>query len=122
MENDLIINIDDFEVYANIRGFEKLFVNNPTIRKLLFGRKTLGSDSLFEVILTKNKTSMYEKSDNTYVLDHVWNEFHLWDIPEVLTMVNIFKINWATNAKFFLFFFITEKSPWKVTFGLCFRN
>ncbi|XP_070492751.1 uncharacterized protein [Chironomus tepperi] len=115
VDEDLIINIDDYEVYANIRGFERLFVNTPTIRKLLFGRRTLDSLSLFEVILTKNRTSMYEKSDNTYVLDHIWNEFHLWDIPEVLTMRNpvgmsLMDYVLETDNDYHLIFFLMPKS------------
>ncbi|KAL7029818.1 hypothetical protein ACKWTF_006380 [Chironomus riparius] len=115
VENDLIINIDDYEVYANIRGFERLFVNTPTIRKLLFGRRTLDSESLFEVILTKNKTSMYEKSDNTYVLDHIWNEFHLWDTPEILTIRNpigksLLDYVLETENDYHLIFFLMPKS------------
>lgn len=65
--------------------FENMFRNTPKIRKLLFGRKNFKSESLFEQILgNKMWQDLFGK-----ILRHIWNEFKLWEKPEILTLVSI---------------------------------
>ena len=56
MDNNLFktYTCDDgpFE-YVNAEGFKEMFQNKSKIKKLLFGRKDVKSESLFEEILSK---------------------------------------------------------------------
>jgi len=89
IKTDFISNYDDYEVFFDTYGFEKRFKNTPLIRKFLFGRKDLSSKSLFETILSVNNANIYEKADHDYVLNYIWNEFRLYEVPELLTIVSI---------------------------------
>ena len=81
--------ISDADYYATIDEFKKLFRNTPKIRKLLFGRKNFKSESLFEEILSqpslRNEIWM-ELFDE--MLQYIWNEFRLWETPEILVLVS----------------------------------
>jgi hypothetical protein len=73
----------------NVDGFKEVFENKPKIRKLFFGRKDSSSKSIFEEILSKC-VLRDDKWDEDYgqILSHVWHEFKLWEVPEILTMVS----------------------------------
>jgi hypothetical protein len=83
VKNDLICLSDDNEAMVNSSGFQALFKNTPQIRKLLFGRMCELSPSLFETILISNTS--YDS-----VLDYLWTEFQLFDLPEIFAMVIFF--------------------------------
>ncbi|XP_070506632.1 uncharacterized protein [Chironomus tepperi] len=88
IQNEFISIYDDFEICFNTYGFERKFKNTPIIRKFLFGRRDLTSKSLFETILSINNANVYQKADHDYVLNYIWNEFRLFEIPELLTIKN----------------------------------
>lgn len=76
-------------ILADIVTFEKLFKNKPKIRRFLFGRKDLKSESLFEKILSLSNFQTEELVENfSDILKYLWNEFQLWDKPEILTLVS----------------------------------
>ncbi|KAL7051821.1 hypothetical protein ACKWTF_004645 [Chironomus riparius] len=77
-----IITDDD----RTIDEFKNLFCSTPKVRKLLFGRKDFKSESLFEQILSLNKDISMESFQE--ILQHIWNEFKLWEKPEILTLEN----------------------------------
>lgn len=84
-----IITDDD----RTIDEFKNLFCSTPKVRKLLFGRKDFKSESLFEQILSINKDISMESFQE--ILQHIWNEFKLWEKPEILTLVSA---NWLQQA------------------------
>ncbi|KAL7031477.1 hypothetical protein ACKWTF_007031 [Chironomus riparius] len=88
IKNDFVSVDDDYEIFFDIYEFERRFKNTPLIRKLLFGREDLSSPSLFEMILSMNNANVYEKADHDYVLNYIWNEFRLYEVPEILTIKN----------------------------------
>jgi hypothetical protein len=61
-----------------------LFKNTPEIRRLLFGRVTLQSKSIFESILSNGLFSC--------LIGYIWNEFRLWEKPEILSLVSLNKL------------------------------
>ncbi|XP_070495883.1 uncharacterized protein [Chironomus tepperi] len=81
--------LDDDQDDNIITEFESMFRNAPKVRKLLFGRKDFKSESLFEEIL-----SIPAKKDESWnyifkeILHYIWNEFKLWEKPEILTAKN----------------------------------
>jgi len=84
--------LDEFDSEGTSSNFEKLFKNTPETRRLLFGRRKLKRESLFETILS-NKSFCY-------LIKYIWNEFKLWEKPEVLSLVSLSK-----KLIFFKFFF-----------------
>lgn len=81
---------DSFENDVNFNAIRGTFRNTPKIKKLLFGRKDFNSESLFEKFLSipskENEINM-DFFDET--LKCIWNEFRLWEKPEILTLVSI---------------------------------
>lgn len=83
-------NFDNKEIDINMDNFIKLFRNNPEVRKLLFGRHNLKAKSIFEEILSKSNSKQFFWEENfADVLIYIWNEFQLWEIPEIWTMVSL---------------------------------
>ncbi|XP_070506700.1 uncharacterized protein [Chironomus tepperi] len=79
--------IMNFSNSMESENFKKYLKNIPNIRKLLFGRKTLDSHSIFEKFWSVQ--SDLEKSEDYFECSqHIWNEFRLWEKPEMLTMKN----------------------------------
>ena len=72
-----------------IDEFENMFRNTQKIRKLLFGRKDFKSKSLFEQILSISSMGNKMWQDLfVEIIRHIWNEFKLWEKPEILTLVS----------------------------------
>ena len=83
-------------------NLEKKLKNTAKVRKLLFGRKTLQSHSFFEKFwgiklameVSDDVSDEYYEwiSDQTLhhykCADYIWNEFRLWEKPEILAMAS----------------------------------
>lgn len=85
--------LSDVDFYVTTEEFKKIFRNSPKFRKLLFGRKDFKSESLLEQILSialKKSEVSTELFDEA--LKYIWNDFRLWEKPEILTMVSRFKL------------------------------
>lgn len=106
--NDLDIELRSFEtvsdvfyetesVYRNrnqqlitsmkVKTLKKYLKNTLDDRKLFFARKTANHKSLFEEMLRSSAGGSF--------VNYVWNEFKLFEVPEILTMV----INLKNNIK-----------------------
>lgn len=92
---DEFITIAPGSESINTINIKKLARNTPKIRKLLFGRKNLSSESFFEKFWSMkiindqfDEDSSNEKMEKyEEFLNYIWNEFRLWEKPEILTMV-----------------------------------
>jgi len=95
--DSFINNITESDSVDNV-NFSKLLKNTDKIRKLVFGRKDLTSESFYEKFWSLNLDDKYaddqRSEDEMYKDDtflecayHIWNEFRLWEKPEILTMV-----------------------------------
>ncbi|KAL7051820.1 hypothetical protein ACKWTF_004644 [Chironomus riparius] len=78
------------EIYVdsiNSEIFEKKFKNSAQVKRLLFGRENYESKSIFEEILSQ-EILKYHVSNFDDLLNYIWNEFKLWNIPQILTLKN----------------------------------
>jgi hypothetical protein len=67
--------------------------NTPKVRKILFGRKNLKSGSFFEKFWSmKLEPDVTDEEQYFQCAYYFWNEFRLWEKPEMLTMVGFFTI------------------------------
>lgn len=84
----------------NTSNFKKKLKNTTKIRRLIFGRKDLNSESFFEKFWSIKIDDLdYDKElsddeifrDNQYLecVYNIWNEFRLWEKPEILILVNM---------------------------------
>jgi hypothetical protein len=84
---------------VDTENFCRLLKNTDKIRKLVFGRKDLNSESFYEKFWSVNlddKDADNERSKDEIYKDgkflkcayHIWNEFRLWEKPEILTIVS----------------------------------
>ena len=88
VESKLVLYNND-GINVDSESFKKLFRNTPEIRKLLFGRHNLKAKSIFEEILSKFDYKQIISDENfDDVLSFIWNEFRLWEVPEIWTMVS----------------------------------
>lgn len=76
MEQFAESEIDEYEE----NQFEMVFKNTRKNRKLLFGRRSGKDMNIFEKILSNS--SAYN------LIDFIYNEFHLWLKPELLSLVS----------------------------------
>jgi ribosomal protein L4 len=53
--------------------------NTKADRRVLFGRRSAGDMSLFEEMLLTSRGSSF--------VNYAWNEFRLWELPDMLIMV-----------------------------------
>ena len=79
-KNSFQKKLDDSDSEGTIYNFKKLIKNTPKTRRLLFGRRTLKEESLFETILSNELLCC--------LIEYIWNEFKLWEKPEVLSLVS----------------------------------
>ena len=77
-------------------NFIEILKNTDKVRKIVFGRKDLKSESIFEKFWSL-KFDDKDSSDDDYkdaqfleCAHHIWNELRLWEKPEFLVMVNLF--------------------------------
>lgn len=81
-------------------NFKKILKNTTKIRRLIFGRKDLNSESFFEKFWSIQVDDLdYDKElsddeifrDNQYLecVYNIWNEFRLWEKPEIMILVNM---------------------------------
>lgn len=84
----------------NTSNFKKKLKNTTKIRRLIFGRKDLNSESFFEKFWSIKIDDLdYDKElsddeifrDNQYLecVYNIWNEFRLWEKPEIMILVNM---------------------------------
>ncbi|XP_070506560.1 uncharacterized protein [Chironomus tepperi] len=74
-------------ISINTDNFKKLLKNTNNVKKLVFGRQNFNSESFFEKFWSINDK---KRSDVEFLecANHIWNEFRLWEKPEILTMKN----------------------------------
>ncbi|CAH1719066.1 unnamed protein product [Chironomus riparius] len=93
-----IYNMSEFDG-IDTSNFIELIKNDDIIRKLVFGRKDLNSESFFEKFWSlklDDKDSDNERSEEEIYKDdkflecarHIWYELRLWEKPELLVMKN----------------------------------
>lgn len=84
---------------VKINNFKKVLKNTHRIRRLVFGRKDFNSESFFEKFWSlklddldsDKKRSKDEIDRDNQFLDcayYIWNEFRLWEKPEILILVD----------------------------------
>lgn len=71
---------NQFITSMKVKFLRRCFKNWRRDRRIFFGRTSANHLSMFEQILRTSAGSSF--------VNYVWNEFHLWRIPELLTMVN----------------------------------
>ena len=95
--NNFIISIPE-SGRIDTENFKRLLKNTPQNRRILFGRRHLNSESFFETFWNTQldeQSSDEERTDDEIDNDnqflecayHIWNEFRLWEMPEILTTV-----------------------------------
>lgn len=100
MENFLIKDFcftENGDAGLKVYKFQEMFINTPKTRRLLFGRSKFENKSLFESVLSiqnwKNESNSEKNVSNLEqelleVVVYIWNEFRLWDKPEIFVLVS----------------------------------
>jgi hypothetical protein len=85
------------DVKSNVKTTEDdlnyLIRNEPKVRRLFFGRKSVDEDSIFEQIFQ----GPYKTSKETFInimkiINYIWITFKLTDLPEFITLVSLLLI------------------------------
>lgn len=80
-ETESVYRMKNHQLITNmkVKILKRCFRNWRRDRRIFFGRTSANHLSMFEQILRTSAGSAF--------VNYVWNEFNLWEIPEIMTMV-----------------------------------